>query len=591
MAGDWMSKTNKTRAAARGHVGKGVNDKLARYGRANVKADNATAHAATPVGDNIKGHQAAAQAHRVAANAAVKAGLPAYRESHLQQAHAHNMNVIFHQQPSKVNAMTAGAASSRAAVAGGRAAQDYHGHFATFEAGHAAKYEAANTKAGVASTKAAASGSYTDHKAAAQAHRNAAGMANKADKVGNQITHAATAKAHEEMAKKSNVLTTRGRSGSFGTDPTTGNTQSKAQVSGVGVKGQRMSGVQHEADTHSGKVQAKADRLVAGARAGHNVLGQDNQKKVASMASTQANKASASARSISQHEAAASAHNNAAVEHQAAGNLSKATSHKTKAATHLSYASKLTTMAAAENSKRGGGSNSAHTGFADRFGVTAHDRMLAESKNQGKSPFARMDAERATTTAEHATAKTKLPGGDTSANHSAAAKAHVEAASLHRQAGDLTSARLHDNLATNHATIAHSQYNRDNRPKSTEAKTGKAYTASHGALPMSDSSNRAAVASSKANAKPSLVSHSLAAKAHLQAAATHTELATKATRAGLPAQAAEHQTQAATHNMHATAHSALASQLSHHIQKLKKLGPGQHHGAKGQFTGTPGGAK
>lgn len=457
--------------------------------------------------------------------------------------------------------------------------------------GPEARYERANKKASSETIRASspAHDTISGHRMAATAHRAAGIAAGKAGLPENQLVHRQMALQHSQQAitHEQNAK----RQGAFGTDPTTGNTQSKAQVSGVGVKGQRMSGVQHEADTHSGKVQAKADRLVAGVRAGHNVLGQDNQKKVASMASTQANKASASARSISQHEAAASAHNNAAVEHQAAGNLSKATSHKTKAATHLSYASKLTTMAAAENSKRGGGSNSAHTGFADRFGVTAHDRMLAESKNQGKSPFARMDAERATTTAEHATAKTKLPGGDTSANHSAAAKAHVEAASLHRQAGDLTSARLHDNLATNHATIAHSQYNRDNRPKSTEAKTGKAYTASHGALPMSDSSNRAAVASAKANAKPSLVSHSLAAKAHVQAAATHADLATKATRAGLPAQAAEHQTQAATHNMHATAHSALASQLSHHIQKLKKLGPGQHHGAKGQFTGTPGGAK
>lgn len=426
-------------------------DRMAQYGKASQKADIATAHAATPSGDNVSGHKAAAQAHRVAANAAGKAGFSERSSAHLQQAHAHNMNVIFHQQPSRVNAMTAGAASSRAAVAGGRAAQDYHGHFATFEAGHAAKYEAANTKAGVASTKAAASGSYTDHKAAAQAHRNAAGMANKADKVGNQITHAATAKAHEEMAKKSNVLTTRGRSGSFGTDPTTGNTQSKAQVSGVGVKGQRMSGVQHESDMHR---QSGMDTA------------QQHASRTAQVASTRANKVN----TPGAHDVAAQAHTKAYDAAKANGDYQSAEAHRSTVQEH---------------------------------------HIKSQTSTLSRGVGVRSEASKGPLHNSVRGAATRGPGGTLSKVNPAGASAHAVAQTV------------------------------------------------------------------KANAKPSLISHSLAANAHNQAAALHP--------AGSAAQLG-HQQAAAGHRVQAGLH-------SQRIQKLKKLGPGQHHGAKGQFTGTPGGAK
>lgn len=77
-------------------------------------------------------------------------------------------------------------------------------------------------------------------------------------------------------------------------------------------------------------------------------------------------------------------------------------------------------------------------------------------------------------------------------------------------------------------------------------------------------------ASAKANAKPYLVSHSLAAKAHLAAAehGVHTNYHT--------AQANYHKEQASIHSRRALA--------------ARKIGPGQKHGFHGQFVG-PGGKK
>lgn len=482
-------------------------DRMAQYGKASQKADIATAHAATPSGDNVSGHKAAAQAHRVAANAAGKAGFSERSSAHLQQAHAHNMNVIFHQQPSRVNAMTAGAASSRAAVAGGRAAQDYHGHFATFEAGHAAKYEAANTKAGVASTKAAASGSYTDHKAAAQAHRNAAGMANKADKVGNQITHAATAKAHEEMAKKSNVLTTRGRSGSFGTDPTTGNTQSKAQVSGPGVKTLRQK-TPHE---------AYLDKRSPAA------LAEDTQtRQNANLRSQQAQRASAKANGkfgvegAKAHEAAAASHRLASTAQRSAGNTDKAIEHSSKAGYHDISAK-------------------SEAGRAQGLGYTR------EAIAHGSHEYIRPGSH-ANVTNLGAKVTPQVPAMKGTSPMGIKPTATVGNASMARDAANVKAAKA-----------------------------------------MSQTT--------KANAKPSLVSHSLAAKAHMEATNAHLHAAQVARSAGNPEGAKQHEYAAASHSSRVQEHRVAAAAQSHHIQKLKKLGPGQHHGAKGQFTGTPGGAK
>lgn len=82
--------------------------------------------------------------------------------------------------------------------------------------------------------------------------------------------------------------------------------------------------------------------------------------------------------------------------------------------------------------------------------------------------------------------------------------------------------------------------------------------------------------SAKAAAKPSLASHSLAAKAHDKAALAH--------GGATSPQGRDHLLYAISHREQARAH-------SQRIMKLKKLGPGQHHGRGGRFEGTPGGAK
>jgi hypothetical protein len=95
------------------------------------------------------------------------------------------------------------------------------------------------------------------------------------------------------------------------------------------------------------------------------------------------------------------------------------------------------------------------------------------------------------------------------------------------------------------------------------------YTRAQGA------STHAATQSARAHAKPSLVSHSLAAKAHDQAAAAHEH--GSAAHEQHTKLAAEHRLEARKHSLKALA--------------ARKIGPGQKHGFHGQFEGVPGGAK
>lgn len=307
------------------------------------------------------------------------------------------------------------------------------------------------------------------HTQAVQAHHQAAVAAEKAG-LPEQATH------HRQQA---NTHSFAARNGAFGTDPTTGNAQSKAKVGG---------------SDKSPSAYAKRAQM-----------GSANMARERALTATEhANKVN----TPEAHRTAADAHGKAATAAKLAGIEAGARTHSLQAKNHALLAKEGGKANLNQGTQTGGGANNASH-------IPVHPAMRGEASTKYNSATLRKQLASQPRNIPHPTARGVTTKGAMSGMSTEAAEAHT------------------------------------------------------------DASAHAFAQGTKANAKPSLASHSMAAKAHLQAA---THYGTNDSRH------AQHLQQAEVHRTHATTH-------SQRIMKLKKLGPGQKHGAGGRFTGVPGGAK
>lgn len=225
-----------------------------------------------------------------------------------------------------------------------------------------------------------------------------------------------------------------------------------------------------------------------------------------------------------------------------------------------------------------------------RKAANAHKEAATLHRRAGDSAQAGIHeqhaaAHEASVKAYQASGSKAVYNGSVSANRKAAAL-HQEALNKHAALGNHDAVAGHEAAGQEHSSIEEPVHTPDKHSNAAWNRTNQQFkeafgnkSVGTGAGLIHNSGNavtqKAFIASAKANAKPSLASHSLAAKAHEQAAASH--------KSGSGEQLA-HQSQAEKHRIEARQHSL-------RIQKLKKIGPGQHHGPHGQFIGTPGGAK
>jgi hypothetical protein len=439
-----------------------------------------------------------------------------------------------------------------------------HGSFGPtsdgIEAHRMQRYDKANRAAGVASMKATNSGSMVDHRKAAEAHKKAAGYAANAKLDDQQSAHHATAAAHEKLARESNVLTTKGRSTSFGPKGGVDHTVERKHYAAANMtRANALDATEHARKVNTPEAHTKAamahSRAFDAARAAGDHHGEDAHQHMVREHNQKA---------ATLHEQAANAptyvkehpFGKAYQPPPGSGALSQGG--------HTPKTPHETTIPGAKGNMRDGG----RVGMRDPVRKRLMAVKLAPSYDPTKKLPATPAGSKAFAEAEKASAHAKA---------SPSPESHRAAGSAHNQA-----AMYAENNGRHHIATSRAHF-----------EAAKSLEAGHKpqAMPSSDSSTRANAASAKTLAKPSLASHSVAAKAHLHAASVHSELATKAKAAGLHEQAGEHETLTARHTARANDHRVLASEHSHRIMKLKKLGPGQHHGAGGRFTGTPGGAK
>jgi hypothetical protein len=393
---------------------------------------------------------------------------------------------------------------------------------------HLNRFISKGFKADKATEKAMASGKRSDHTAAMRAHTEAAKAANQAgvDK-SHALHHQSQASVHsahienikteakaKALTQSSGTASSRARAaskGAFGTDPTTGNAQSKAKVGGVRSpsapqpsRNYTASQSDPKASGPRGTVNRLPKGMIPQGTATAHEARYNNAARSASNASAHAEKANtAVAHSIASQEHAKAAH---VAREQ--GQLGAAKLHENMSTNHALLAREGGRANLNHGVQTGGGANNATR-------VSVHPAMRGE-------------------------ASTKY-----------------------------NSATLRKQLASQPRNIPHPT------AKGVTTKGAMSGMSTEAAGPHTDASAHAFAQGTKANAKPSLASHSMAAKAHLQAA---THYGTNDSRH------AQHLQQAEVHRTHATTH-------SQRIMKLKKLGPGQKHGAGGRFTGVPGGAK
>lgn len=471
--------------------------------RASGKAANASAHA-QKVG-TASAHEAAYATHANAAVAQNRAGNPEAAASHRTAAEHHQ---------GMANAVQTRQARFVAET-----------HAASGKSGVAARalgnFSSKGFKAEKASEKAMASGKRSDHTAAMHAHTEAAKAANQAgvDKA-HALHHQSQASVHsahvenikteakaKALTQASGTASSRAQAasrGAFGTDPTTGNVQSKAQV----LKPLYSGPPTHVKEHPFGKAYQPPPGSGAASQGGHG-----SSKDQGFHSASGRPRFDAGGRAQANYEAA-SAHADKASEK--AHTTGKSLDHGLAARAHNTASARANT-------------------FGDYRAAEAHSQASFEHRQQAQSI---RGAERA---AERTRNRASI-----SADKKTLAKVHGQPRNIPHP--------LERGVTTKGAMSG----------MSTEA-----------AGPHTDASAHAFAQGTKANAKPSLASHSMAAKAHLQAAAHY---GTNDSRH------AQHLQQAEVHKTHATTH-------SQRIMKLKKLGPGQKHGAGGRFTGTPGGAK
>jgi hypothetical protein len=364
---------------------------------------------------------------------------------------------------------------------------------------------------------------------------------------------------------------------------------------------------QHSFSARNGSPAAKTPHEAYLDKRSPATLAEDTQnRKSANLRSEQAQRASAGANGkfgaegAKAHMAAATAHRLASTAQRSAGNVDKAIEHSSKAG-HHELSAKI---------EHGRTQGPGYTREAIAHG--SHEYIRAGDPKATKGLTTKVaggfnnthDQHAATANARNATAQAHAREGSSdkhaaSSDHRIAATAHGNAANKYMYGSKeyrshVASADYHSQKARElDARKAPTNLGAKVTPQVPHAAgaTPHPLHKTGGALPTGDASTKAHTQTAKANAKPSLASHSIAAKSHMNAAGTHHDLAAKAERANLPAQAAEHRASAAHHEGQAQSHRIQAQQHSQRIQKLKKLGPGQHHGTGGRFTGTPGGAK
>lgn len=535
MAQDWMAKAAKHAKAARGHVGKGAMSALDRYGKVSYKAEQATEHANGK--DTPQAHKQAAEAHRAAGIAAGKAGIPAYQKGHQSSALYHHARADVQRGKGVVEPSGHGALGT---------AHEQYAHTKTLNARNATAQ--AHAREGSSDKHLAAS----DHEKASQAHREAATahLANNDPKTAR--AHDEKASYHSEKAADMRAKAGHGSPQAFSSHNPKGPT-SHGNVGGFSNAPPPRGGVDHTVAKEHYQAHEKASISAARASVSAHATGTTSAHMKASAAHSKAVK---TAIATGNHNAE-NYHTHQANEHRRLADAA-APQHGPKPLHPTNLGAKVTPQvphAAGAMGHRGSLSPEAqaakahleaHGGTHTHFDYTPHDnpggqKGLNELKRKGLTTTVRMDA----------------GGGDKLTEHT------------------LKGSPAAHSVAEREKLLSH--------PHPLH-KTG-------GALPTGDASGKAHTQSAKANAKPSLASHSIAAKTHMNAASTHHDLAAKADRANLPAQAAEHRASAEHHTAQAQSHRIQAQQHSQRIQKLKKLGPGQHHGTGGRFTGTPGGAK
>lgn len=259
------------------------------------------------------------------------------------------------------------------------------------------------------------------------------------------------------------------------------------------------------------------------------------------------------------HTEAAAAHRAASFAHRTAGNTDKAIEHSSKAGGHEL------------NSKIEHGRTQGPGYTREAIAHGNHEYIRAGEKPK---PFSNThDQHAATANARNATAQAHAREG--SSDKHLAASDHRIAATAHGNAAN----KYMYGSKEYQSHVASAEYHQG---KARELETRNPTTAAGSHVPghpdytrAQGASTHAATQSARAHAKPSLVSHSLAAKAHDQAAAAHEH--GSAAHEQHTKLAAEHRLEARKHSLKALA--------------ARKIGPGQKHGFHGQFEGVPGGAK
>jgi hypothetical protein len=296
------------------------------------------------------------------------------------------------------------------------------------------------------------------------------------------------------------------------------------------------------------------------------------------------------------HAQAASAHQHAAEAHRAAGSYEQAKVHDALAAEHSAKADRGNVSGKTHPPTRG-----TTNGFPSKHGnkpfSNTHDQhaATANARNATAQAHAREGSSdkhlaasdhRIAATAHGNAANKYMYGSKEYQSHVASADYHQgKARELDARSTSIAAGESHRGSPTEEQRLAARRDIRHNLATERAAKTAArdarnlvshapGSSTSKPTTPHEISADvhaHAAAASARAHAKPSLVSHSLAAKAHEKAAAqgVHTN---------------EHLRQAEHHRLEARKHSlkALAA---------RKIGPGQKHGFHGQFEGVPGGAK
>lgn len=389
-------------------------------------------------------------------------------------------------------------------------------------------YNKAAERAYHAATRAAQSGTSSDHRAAADAHKTAQRWAYTLNDTPSALEHKAAAASHMEQVSKLHLQQKYGgatHSGTATTRAARADAYAKSRGLGANVpKGETLAGSNGGVQTSRGKTVNSVplgDKTVKVAKStGMRLSTPEEMRPKVEAATLKAQQASSTANAkdtIGAHDAARVAHKQAASLH---GSMAKA---QHAAGAHVQ----------AQDSER--------KAQFHRNAATHHE-SLAREKQMLRDPGNQRELELIKSGARKAGAV--LP------------KDVMAQVKLHAKLTEHNLSMGNDNAAHYHAR------------KALELKHDASDHASY-----AKASAHAALKSEAAKTKPSLMGHTIAAKAH-----EHAE-----TQSTSEAQSVHHKQQAEWHRAQARVVSHQIHSLR--VKKIKPEGPGQRHGQGGRFIG------